>query len=367
MKSQSQQSFLSPKANDTTNSPKRTVGFLPYWQLAEVNAEKLGHLSEIIYFGVYIDEEGNFVEKDSGGGLQAGLAKVRAGALEDVQKEAGTTTAISAALILHDNEKIEQFLKNDTAQSNFVAHTFSLIEERKLAGINLDFEYSGIPAKTTVDSFASFVSMVSQTLKEKYPALVVSVDITADAVKKSRLYDVERLGREVDYVILMGYDFYRPSSSVAGPVAPLTGKQIYEYDVTSAVIDFLSVVPKEKLVLGIPYYGWDFPTLDDSLGSLVEKRQDEQVALASYKRVRRLIEEEDVELRFDTDSQTPWLIYHDPDTNGVRQVWYEDKESLAKKYDFVKKEDLAGIAIWALGYDGEHEELWSLLKEKFGK
>lgn len=341
-----------PLVSHEQKVPKRIIGFLPYWQMGAIDRQKLIVLDEAIYFGVTIDEEGSFVRNQ-------GLTRLASVPFAQFKQ-------VSLAIALQDNEKIEIFLKNKNAQEQLYKNIEQLLTQYpKLSGINFDFEYSGIPGKDTVAQYAAFVQSFRQNLKKSRPESILSVDITADAMKKSRLYDVEKLADAADYIVLMGYDFFRPTSSVAGPVAPLTGKELYEYDVTTAVFDFLTVVPKEKLILGVPYYGWDFPTVDDVRGSFIEKRTDESVALASYKRTRQLIDGKNVDLRYDEESQTPWLVYHDPDTNGIRQVWFEDEKSLAKKYDLVNKEGLAGIAIWALGYDGLHPELWKLLEEKF--
>lgn len=344
----------SPFVSDEQKIPKRTIGFLPYWQIGAVDRQKFNVLDEVVYFGVTIDEDGTLVRDQ-------GLTRLASIPFAQIKR-------VSLAIALQDNEKIEAFLKDSNAQKRFIENVEELLlQYPKFSGINLDFEYSGIPGKDTIAAYATFVRSFKQNLKKNHQDSTLSVDITADAMKKTRLYDVEKLADDSDYVILMGYDFYRPTSSVAGPVAPLVGKEIYEYDVTTAVADFLTVVPKEKLILGVPYYGWDFPTVDDQRGSFIEKRPDESVALSSYKRTKRLIENGNVDIRFDEDSQAPWLVYHDPDTNGIRQVWFEDEKSLTQKYDLVNKENLSGIAIWALGYDGENHELTNLLKEKFRK
>lgn len=345
---QRETSFIFPRPQ-TSQTPKRTIGFLPYWQMNNLNNINFSGIDEIIYFGLHFDEKGELNKGD-----------------EDLLKQLKKPN-ISVALVLQNNEKVETFLKNGSAQKKLIESVAGIIADEAYLGINLDFEYSGIPGKETVSSFTSFVENFVRQLKTKHPQLLVSVDVTADAVRKSRLYDVEKLARATDYIILMGYDFYRPASSVAGPVAPLLGKEIYEYDVTTALSDFFKVVPPEKLILGVPYYGWDFPTVDETRGSFVEKRPNESVALSSYKRTRGLLQKEGISYKFDQDSQTPWFVYHDPETAGVRQVWFENEVSLAKKYDLVNKENLAGIAIWALGYDGNYSELSNLLEEKFKK
>ena len=367
LKTPSQKPILSPNARESLPS-KRVIGFLPYWQVASTEGLRFSLLDEVIYFGLHITQEGEIATRDSDGNRDQGYARFAAtlGALTRAVK--GRQTTFSVAIILQDNEKIETFLQNQNAQENLIENVSALLTQNtELSGINLDFEYSGIPGRETIDGYTSFVTDFVNALKIHNPSLTVSVDITADAIRKTRLYNVESLAKAVDYVILMGYDFYRPASSVAGPVAPLRGKEIYEYDITTAVADFLTVVPKEKLLLGVPYYGWDFPTENEAKGSFVEKRPNEAVALSSYKRNRRLIEESNPTLNFDEESQTPWMVYRDPDTNGVRQVWFENEVSLEKKYNLVNKESLAGIAIWALGYDGNHEELWDVLRDKFQK
>ena len=338
--------------------PKHIIGFLPYWQIEQIKNATFPLLDEIIYFGLHLTEEGRLNKED------AGFRRLQSKTFADIESANGKDK-ISIAIILQDNEAIEIFLANSSARKQATGEILSLIETYGLGGINLDFEYSGIPGKETVQHYNTFIADLTRDVKKTYPTVSVSVDITADAVQKSRLYDVGTLASIVDYVILMGYDFYRPSSSVAGPVAPLSGKEIYEYDVTTAVADFLTHVPSRKLILGVPYYGWDFPTVDDTRGSFVAKRPNEAVALATYKRMQKLLEDKQGELRFDKESQTSWLVYKDSASGGTRQIWFEDEASLGKKYDLINKENLAGVAIWALGYNGEYMELETLLQEKF--
>ncbi|HYF03234.1 MAG TPA: glycosyl hydrolase family 18 protein, partial [Patescibacteria group bacterium] len=65
--------------------------------------------------------------------------------------------------------------------------------------------------------------------------------------------------------------------------------------------------------------------------------------------------------QWNEESQTPYYLIGDS-----AQGWYDDRASLALKYDLVLAKNLGGIGIWALGYDGARPELNELLKEKFG-
>jgi len=51
--------------------------------------------------------------------------------------------------------------------------------------------------------------------------------------------------------------------------------------------------------------------------------------------------------------------------NGWNQCFIDSEYSMGKKYDQVNRRKLAGIGIWALGYDDGYSELWELIGEKF--
>lgn len=361
-------SITSPLAKDTvikTSDKKRAIGFLPFWQLSTVSADKVLLYDEVIYFSLTINPDGTIATRDSDGNAEQGYARFTSDQVKEMQKQlAGKNKRFSVSIVLHDNEHIESFLQTPSSQATFLETMSNLLSDRTITGINFDFEYSGIPGKKTALAYSSFITDFRQKIKQKYPATSVSVDATADSVVKSRLYDIETLAKAADYVILMGYDFYRPTSSIAGPIAPLTGKETYEYDISTATADFLQYMPANQLVLAVAYYGWDFPTVSNEKNSQVEKRPDESVAISTYKRTERLLSDPQTHAYFDEVSHTPWLTYLDPDSGGNRQIWYEDEKSLGEKYDFVRKTGLLGVAIWALGYDGDYTTLDKILKDK---
>ena len=46
-------------------------------------------------------------------------------------------------------------------------------------------------------------------------------------------------------------------------------------------------------------------------------------------------------------------------------MWYDDSLSLSLKYQFAKEQQLAGVGMWALGYDEGHDELWGAIESQF--
>ncbi len=160
-------------------------------------------------------------------------------------------------------------------------------------------------------------------------------------------------------MLIMGYDFHWSTAPNAGPVAPLQSGNIWgTYNVTYSVNYYLTHGASDiKLLLGVPYYGYDWPTVDNSLNSPTTGTG----SAYTYSSIKpRAIT---FGWLWDVHSLTPWYTYN---SSGWRQGWFDDSTSLGLKYDMVNTRNLNGIGIWALSYDGTYNELWNTISRKFG-
>jgi spore germination protein len=168
----------------------------------------------------------------------------------------------------------------------------------------------------------------------------------------------------------MSYDYYGISSDIAGPIAPMKGfkENKYFFDVTTTYEDYLKQIPKNKIVMGVPYYGWDWAVKD---GATITSRTfpsdnpNNYAAVLSYARMREDKDLNRKQCQWDDFAEENWCWYTDQKTGIDHQVWFEDAKSLGVKYDYANKQDFSGIAIWVLGYDKDYPDLWNLMKEKF--
>src|SRR5690606_34883505 len=135
----------------------------------------------------------------------------------------------------------------------------------------------------------------------------------------------------------MAYDFYTVGSSNAGPIAPLTGAPSeYWYDITTTLNDFEAAnVSDNKIILGVPYYGYDWPTADHSPKSPVLPGSKNT---ANYSGVQRVLASGQGERRWDAAAQVPYLVYQENGQNRI--AYYDDVESLTKKYDLAIERNL---------------------------
>jgi len=111
------------------------------------------------------------------------------------------------------------------------------------------------------------------------------------------------------------------------------------------------------LALAVPYYGRDWSTSGSTVPSSTTGSNESK----TYQKVKD--EYSNYNRQWDTHASVPYYTYQ---SGSVwHQCWYDDEYSLAYKYDLVKMKNLAGIGIWALGYDGTYPALWDMLAEKF--
>jgi spore germination protein YaaH len=242
-------------------------------------------------------------------------------------------------------------LLTDTAkQWNLINTLIVQLQSRNGDGVNFDFET--VPAAQKAN-MVSFCRRAVKGIKAVLPAAEIS--LATPAVNWSDGWDLGALAGICDYLIMMGYNYYWSGSTTAGPVAPVSGET---YHIGRSISeDYLDAgVPAGKLLLGVPWYGYDWPVTGSerkaaTTGTGTSRVYNAALALAaSHTRV------------FDDATGVPWISY---ESSGWRQMWYDDSLSLQIKSNMVKELHLAGIGIWALSYEAGRPELWKGLKTAF--
>ncbi len=348
-----------------TPKPNKIVyGFIPYWNYKyhqEIPYHQLTHLTA---FGITFQEDGTIQTREADY-QEPGWRSFSTANFSHIQrntKNAGTKLILT--LISFDNDITDSIIFSDENTQTFISQTLNFMEEKNFDGINIDFEYLGNPDQQTKDQFTLFVSKLTQAVKQKNPNHHTSIDVFADSADSNRIWDLKNLAPLVDHVIIMAYDFHRPSSTQAGPVAPLYGAgNNWTEDITSLLAKHILLTPPEKILLGVPYYGYEWRTFSQDFQSSTYKGTG---GLATYKRVKQHLQDNpDTQINWDEASLSPWFSYLEEDTDHTYQIYYDDPKSLGLKYDLINQTNLAGTAIWALGYDGGAPEIWNLIDQKF--
>jgi len=230
------------------------------------------------------------------------------------------------------------FLNNTDAREIVINKVLEYSSQYKLDGINIDFEDINLKDK---DALTQFVRELSPLLREK--GLVVSMDITPVSTNEnwSLCYDRKVLGETVDYIMLMAYDQHWAGSPKAGSVAQLSW-------VEESIKRTLDFIPKEKLLLGLPYYTRVWITENDKLRSVA----------VSMGYAKSLIKENNAQVKWDEESGQFYAEYNKKNGSN-NKIWLESEESIDLKSSLVHKYDLAGAAGWRK--DFEESSIWNIL------
>ena len=115
-------------------------------------------------------------------------------------------------------------------------------------------------------------------------------------------------------------------------VAPLPNvRRVLDYAVTE--------IPRQKIYLGIPNYGYDWP-LPFIQGKTRAKSLSNQAAVELAVRYG-------ADIHFDQTAQSPWFEY--TAAGGVPHVvWFEDARSMSAKLRLISEYGLYGAGYWNL-------------------
>ncbi|MDD3474327.1 MAG: glycosyl hydrolase family 18 protein [Candidatus Dojkabacteria bacterium] len=243
---------------------------------------------------------------------------------------------------------INTILSSPGLQSTLINNLVYEVQTHGFDGVDIDFE--GFPTTNPVNGqsnrtlFTTFMTSLSNALHSINSNYKISVDIPP--VDWENVFDTSALSPYVNYFMLMGYDYHWASGPTAGAVAPLPS-------VINSINTYLQSIPNSKLLLGVPYYGYEWTTQTQqpdspTIGSGISVTYNNALIRAGiYGR------------QWNSTWSSPYYL------TGTGQGWYDDAQSLSLKYDVVNQKNLAGIGIWALGFNGTHIELPNLILNKF--
>lgn len=312
---------------------RRIYGYLPYW----VDERWLHYdlLTHIGIFDVTLNPDGSITNDNN--------FPARWAAAIDRAHRNGVKCEMVATCFGWYN--IHHAIRAPTAIPNLVA----LATAAGMDGINIDFEEILPADRDTVVRFMQELSRACRSAGLELTMATMPLD-------PANAYDFAALANTTDGLFIMGYNYHWQGGPEAGPVAPLTGWPFYGNLQMTLNLYLNEIGNGSKLYLGLPYYGFQWPTRAKTTHSatagygeaLYYRDAPGRAAAYGY--------------RWDAESQTPWYAFNN---GGWNQGWFDDDTSLLLKYQEVHRHNLLGTGIWALGYDGARPELWAALRESF--
>ncbi len=235
------------------------------------------------------------------------------------------------------------FLNSTALREKLIRELLVYCALYKFDGINVDLENINLPDR---NALTQFIRELSPLLREQGLAVSMCVGVPDGSDNFSKCYDTKALGEAVDYIMAMTYDQHWNTSPVAGSVAQLTWVEMN-------IKKLLQLVPRDKLLLGLPLYNrlWKEDTAADGTVKVTNAAVLRMVTAKQY------IRDNNATVEWDSVSGQFYAEYIKG--GALYKIWLEDENSINLKSSLALKYRLAGAASWRINM--ETALIWEIL------
>jgi Glycosyl hydrolases family 18 len=321
-------------ANQPALTPHEVFGFAPYWALPDSSQFDLSGLTTVDYFSIGINPDGSL---DNSGPGWDGYQSQNFIDLIDRAHAAGDRVVITVNDF--SQASLDQLATSTTAPQTLAKSLLILVKAKDLDGVNLDLEGSGSGDQVGI---TNIVQVASQTLKAANPHYQVTMDTYASsAADTNGFYDIPALSSYVDAFFVMAYQLNLRSSP--NSESNLTSSM---FSNQTAVNQYLNAVPASKVILGLPFFGYDWPTTNGTLSAqpaggptIITYAQEADSGHPMY---------------WDAVTDTAWTSYQVG--SQWHEAFFENPDSLYLAAQMAQENGIAGVGVWALGMDGSNDQ-----------
>jgi GH18 family chitinase/chitodextrinase len=266
---------------------KRIVGYFPYWESGDMSSIDYSKMTDIIYFHIWPNADGT---------LDTSLVDInQLHTIRDSSHAVGVKVLIAVGG-WGVSDEFPAMASDPTARANFVSNVLDYLITNDLDGVDIDWETPLNQEKT--DNQDVLLSDLSDALHPMAKLVTVAANGEVLELKPSAV-------NSVDWVNLMAYDMNWGNAE----------HSTFDDSVSALLRYEAGGIPKEKLALGIPFYGRDNNT--------------------------NAIKYEDVE-----SSCNPL-----PEDNYCNGYFFNGINLVQQKSQFVLDNGYHGVMIWNLGQD----------------
>ncbi|CUX53284.1 Chitinase A1 precursor [Clostridium sp. C105KSO15] len=256
----------------------------------------------------------------------------------------------------------------EETRTAFADSCVDFIKKYGFDGVDLDWEYpvsGGLATNARRGEDKHNFTLLLKKIREKLDAqgaadnkhYLLTIAGGADTSYINKV-ELSKLAQYLDYANLMTYDLHGYWDSNTDLLAPLYDNDDpspqYKSSVDKAVNAWLGAsFPAEKLVMGIPFYGYLYSSVSNSNNGMYQTFGGS--SSIGYQDIKdKYLNKPGYTSHFHSQSMVPWLF------NGTIFISYEDPKSIGYKSDYIKSKKLGGAMVWELSQDPKGELLSAL-------
>ena len=271
-------------------------------------------------------------------------------------------------------DEIHTNLSSSTLRAAHIKNILALVDQNDFDGVDIDYENK--LADTRV-YFTKFLTELKKELAKRKKTLVCTIEARTPTssrfvtVPKDLEYanDFKEIGKVCDEVRIMAYGqggidllLNKAKRAKGNYYMPVADK-----DWTEKVIkEALKSISKNKLVLGVPNFGYEYAVSAATASSSV---QYDRLRTISYKDINAIVANTGIqtkrnnagELSVTYTTSSVSMATSTTATTSLRFISFSDSYAIQDKTKLAKKYGLKGVAVFRI--DGESDpKLWDILK-----
>lgn len=248
------------------------------------------------------------------------------------------------------SENFDEALATPESRKTLLDSFDAVMKEYNLDGIDLDWESPSailrFPNPVRNPQAVANFTLLLKEFSRRFPDKILTVDISGDFYACA--IDIAAGAQYVDFFTAMTYDFSSVSHNAPLYASNLTGKRC----VSDSVNKYLEIIPPEKLVMGIPFYG-----------RKVFKSKNKEPQQIAHNAIPAFAKEKKLAACRDEVARVPFLM----DGKSKVFVFYDDETSIREKARFAKSKNLRGVAVWQIFDDDKNRTLSRALQNEMSK
>ena len=321
-------------------SSHEIFAFAPYWALSQSSSFDVNDMTTLAYFSIGVNADGSL---DTSG---AGWNGYQSQALTNLINRAhAASDRVVLTVSCFDQATLNALTSSSTAAATLSKAVIAAIAAKNLDGVNIDFEGEGSADQSGLTRLVTAVSAAVHGANAHYQ---VTMDTYASSAgDPNGFYNISALSPAVDGFFVMAYQLNlqaTPSST-----SPLTSAMFSDL---TTLTQYVKAAPQSKIILGVPYYGYDWPTTDGTLNATATggptTPSEATITGAGHP------------IYWDPTTDTAWTSYE------VGSQWHEaffdDPTALYQVAQMAQIFGVAGLGVWALGDDSANSGLLDALR-----
>ncbi|KAM4629492.1 di-N-acetylchitobiase [Polymixia lowei] len=255
-----------------------------------------------------------------------------------------------ARVVLKGDVPLSYIVDQDN-RTAWITEKVNLAKSQFMDGINIDIEHEVQQGSPEYHALTALVKETTEAFHREIPGSQVSFDVawSPNCIDK-RCYDYVAIAESCDLLFVMSYD---EQSQIMGDCIAMANAPLSQ--TTNGYLQYLDLkINPNKLVMGVPWYGYDYPCLNLSQEGVCSIAKvpfrgapcsDAAGKQKPYSWIMKQVNNSMSGRLWDNQQQAPYFNYKDQ-KGQIHQVWYDDPDSICAKAGLVKSKELRGIGMW---------------------